>query len=218
MTVINGYITLYDLKDSLKANTSVSDADYELAISSASRWIDGYCSDPKNGRIRYFYRDAAPSARRYRAETLHLVCVGDFDDPSTTVVEVDQVGNGTWVPLGASLWQAEPLVRLNGHPFTQVTATEYASTFPLGLKPRVRVTARWGWVSIPDPVKQACQILSVAYLLGKDAISNVDEYSVGSRGPADPMLLAEHLLEPFLPDSVRERIEAAEAAQSVRRR
>jgi hypothetical protein len=198
--MINPYLTLTELQTSLGTSTYNAAGDYELAIESASRWIDDRCSDPARNVVRHFWREESPTARLYHACSRHLVRTGDFADTTGLVVEVDTAGDGVFTPLAATSWQPEPLVRVNGHPYTQLCATTYGPTFPLGLRPRVRVTARWGWAAVPGPVKQACQILAVSYLLGKDVISNEDGYSVGSMGPTNPIALAEHLLRPYLPE------------------
>lgn len=201
MSITNGYLSREELEDTLgiDGRVTASQQDCETAIEAASRWIDARCSDPRTGRIRHFYLEDAPTARLYRAESLHLVCTSDFDDPDSVTVETDPAGDGSWVTLSSGAWQAEPLVRLDGHPYTQITAASYSTTFPLGLNPRIRVTARWGWAVVPPPVKQACQILSVAYLQGKMVVSMHDGYDIDSTGPTNPVAMAEHLLKPYLP-------------------
>lgn len=198
--MINPYLTLDQLQATLGASPLVETAtvDYELAIEAASRWIDARCSDPARGIVRHFWRDATATARLYQAASPWLVHTGDFDTAAGVTVETET--GGVWSTVSASLWQAEPFVRVNGHPYTCITSTSYAPLFPLGLQARVRVTARWGWAAVPAAVTQACQILAVSYLIGKDVISNEDGYSMGARGPQDPERLAEHLLRPYLPD------------------
>lgn len=194
------YLSVEELQDTLGATSNASRADYTLAVESASRWIDARCSDPDRGIVRHFWRDETPVARLFHADTPQMVRVGDFTDPAGLVVETDLSGSGTFTTLDSSLWAAEPVVRVNGEPFTRLVAVDYAHGFPLGLRPRVRVTAQWGWDAVPAPVVQACQILAVAYMLGKDVISNDDGYSLGSKGSTDPVALAEHLLRRYLPD------------------
>lgn len=191
------YLQLEQLQDALGATTDVSKPSYELAISSSTEWIDSHCSDPERNIVRHFWRDDAPSARRYHADTPQVVNTGDFDDDSDVVVEIYQ--NGAWAPLAPDLWQAEPLVRINGAPFTRIVVLDYVTRFPTLLGPGVRVTARWGWAKVPKPVSQACQILSVAYMNGIKVVSTHDGYDIDSTGPTNPIAFAEHLLEPYLP-------------------
>ena len=206
MSVLNGYLELEELQESLKASAFSGEDSYELAIESASRWIDEHCSDMDSGQTRYFYQDAAPSARLYHPDTRHLVRTGDFDSTTGMIVEVDLVGDGTFTTMASNLWQPESVLRVNGAPYTQITTTSYSTVFPLGMRPRVRVTGTWGWAVVPKAVKQACKILSVAFMLGIDVISNEDGSSVGSRGPADPFSIAAQLLSPYMLDDGDEMV------------
>lgn len=199
---MTSYLDPAELQDTLGADSDVSFGDFKLATDSASQWIDDRCSDPANNVIRHFWQEVAPTTRPYRAETIHLVRVGDFDSVDTTTVEVDLLGNGTWTPLDPSFWQPEPLVRINGFPYCMITISHYGAMFPLDLKPRVQVTARWGWAKVPAPVKQACQILAVAYLQGKEVVSMHDGYDIDSTGPTNPVAMAEHLLRRYLPQDI----------------
>jgi hypothetical protein len=199
---MNEYLDVEALQETLGADSDVSFDDYALAIESASRWIDDRCSDPLNNVIRHFWQEPTPTARLYRAETIHLVRVGDFDSVDTTTVEVDLIGNGTWTALDSTSWQPEPLVRINGFPYCMITISHYGAMFPLDLKPRVRVTAKWGWSEIPAPVRQATQILAVAYMQGKEVISMHDGYDIDATGPTNPVAMAEHLLRRYLPVDV----------------
>lgn len=206
MSIVNGYIELEQLQESLNASMFVGADSYELAIESASRWIDDHCSDMDTGQTRYFYQDPSPTARLYHPDTRHLIRTGDFDSTTGMLVEVDLPGDGTFTPMSANDWQPESVLRVNGAPYTQITTTSYAKVFPLGMRPRVRVTTRWGWASVPKPVTQACKILAVAFLLGIDVISNEDGYSLGSGGPADPFALADQLLTPYMLDDGDEMV------------
>jgi hypothetical protein len=197
-----GYLDVEELQATLGANSDVSYEDYALAIDAASRWIDDRCSDPQRNLIRHFWQDQAATSRLYRAETIHLVRVGDFDSVDGTTVEVDLIGNGTWTVLDPESWQAEPLVRINGFPYCMITISHYGAMFPLDLKPRVRVTALWGWAEVPPTVKKACQILAVAYMNGTEVISMHDGYDIDATGPTNPVAMAEHLLRRYLPDDV----------------
>lgn len=197
-----GYIEVEELQATLGADSDVSINDFELAIQSATQWIDDRCSDPERNIIRHFWQDTDLSSRLYRAETIHLVRVGDFDSVDDTTVQVDTAGNDTWTPLASGLWQPEPLVRINGTPYCYITIARYGTMFPLDLKPRVKVTAKWGWAEVPAPVKQACQILSVAYMQGKEVVSMHDSYDIDSTGPTNPVAMAEHLLRRYLPADI----------------
>lgn len=195
------YLELAELQETLHASESVGVDDYELAIESASRWIDDRCSDPCSGRIRHFWQEDDPSVRYYHAESPYLVKTGDFMDATELLVEVDTIGDGTWTAFDSGWWQAEPLNRLPGDPYTQITVTSRGHLFPQGLSPRVRGTTPWGITPAPAVVKQACKILSVAGMLGTAVISDENGYGIGSTSPTDPIALAEGYLRRYLPPS-----------------
>jgi hypothetical protein len=211
--ITNGYLELSELQESLNASEFVGIDSYELAIESASRWIDDHCSDMDSGQTRYFYQDTVATPRLFHADSRRLVRTGDFDSTSGMTVEIDLVGDGTFTTLDPTLWQPESVLRVNGAPYTQITTTTYTTAFPLGMRPRVRATTRWGWASVPKPVTQACKILAVAFMLGIDVISNEDGYSLGSGGPADPFALAAQLLTPYMLDDGDELAALAPAAK-----
>ena len=205
MSITNGYLSLTELQVTLGATSSARKADYELAIEAASRWIDEHCSDRERNIIRHFWREASPSERTYTADTPWQVRTGDFDDPDTVTVEVDLVGDGTWTPLDAATWHPEPFNRIQGFPFTKIVSNSYGLLFPQSLQARVKVTARWGWAAVPKPVAQACQILAVANMAGKEVVSMHDGYDIDSTGATNPWAFAEMLLEPYLPAEIADQ-------------
>lgn len=195
----NEYLNLEDLQAVLGAETGAKAESYELAIESASRWIDEHCSDRERNIIRHFWQEPSPTERSYTADTPWQVRTGDFDDPDTVTVEVDLLGDGTWTPLDAATWHPEPLNQINGWPFTRIVSNSYDPLFPLSLQPRVKVTAQWGWAEIPKPVSQACEIVAIATMGGKAVVSMHDGYDVDSTGPTNPWAFAEMILEKYLP-------------------
>jgi len=203
VAVENGYLDLFELKTTLAGDgfsPSSSDDDYELAIESASRWIDERCSHQESGLVRHFWQESAPVARIFDSNTLTQVCCGDFDTTTGLVVATDDDGDGVfenvWDP---DLWQPEPHVRINGFPYRRITTTGRIQQFPIsGRRPNVQITAQWGWGAVPKPVIQACKILAVAYMQGLNIASSQDGFGGSPVTPAD---FAEHLLRPYLPEA-----------------
>lgn len=188
----NGYLSLADLKTALGDTGTERDALYERAIEAASRKIDGWCG-------RHFWLAPAASARLFRPMTRYLVWTGDFDDATAVTVEVDQVGDGVFTALAADHWQPGPFVRYNGHPYDRVLATSGDQPFPMeGLRPRVRVTAQWGWPELPAEVVQAAQILAIAYYKSKDLTGGEFGFDDQERGTG-PIQIARSLVEEFAP-------------------
>lgn len=203
MSIVNGYLDLYELKTTLAGDgvqPSSSDDDYELAIETASRWIDERCSHQETGLVRHFWQEPAPVARIFDANTRTEVCCGDFDTTTGVVVATDDDGDGVFETVWSSdLWQPEPHVRINGFPYRRITTTTRSREFPIsGRRPNVQITAQWGWGDIPKPVIQACKILAVAYMQGLNIASSQDGFGGNPVTPAD---FAEHLLRPYLPEA-----------------
>lgn len=160
MTITNGYATLDDFKNYLFPGGNAGDDEdmmIEGAIESASRAIDSYCG-------RRFYSDTTTSARIYRATDPTYLPVDDFSTTTGLVVATDTGDNGTydltWT-INTDYLADPPNTEtggLGGLPYTGIQAV-YTRRFPIaGLRPRVQITARWGWAGIPEPVAQACLI------------------------------------------------------------
>lgn len=191
--IVNGYLTLARLKEAVGAKTEVHDNDLERAIGSASRKIDEWTG-------RYFYQDAAPSARLYRAADAFYVSVGDFDSTAGVLVKTDLDTDGVFETTWASSdWQAEPLVRYNQKPYTRITATSRDKTFPFwSLRPMVQVTATWGWGAVPPQVEQACEYMATLFYRAKDqygaSIGLIDQTE---KMTADPIKVAMELVREY---------------------
>lgn len=155
MALVNAYCTVADVKATLRITDNVDDTLIENAVQSASRLIDGYCS-------RQFWQAGSATPRVFNA-TDDFVC--EVDDMSGTAItlKTSSLGNTdydtTWEVTDYTL---EPMngvldglvwsytrIRASGNYLFPTITTTYT------LAPLVQVTARWGWPSVPDPVKQA---------------------------------------------------------------
>lgn len=159
------YLESFELKQCVGAHRTSRDEDYERAIAAATQRIDRWTG-------RRFLRDETSTSRLFRAEFPGRVLVGDFTDPEGVVVETDDLGDGSWTTWEPEQWQAEAddrgngrFVRLDGEPWRWVGVTDPAlRAFPVcDRRPRVRVTAVWGWEAVPAAVSQACMELSILF-------------------------------------------------------
>lgn len=169
-----------------------SDDDYQRAINAASRWIDDYCQ-------RHFWLCAQPVSRLVRPTSRAVLRAGDFSTTEDMTVEVDLLGNGTFTVLDAAAWQAEPFDPLDGWPYERITPTSSISWPVDAQRPRVRVTARWGWPAVPPQVEQACLILAVAYGKAKDITGARTGFERYEDDPMSPLGVVRHLLAEFAP-------------------
>lgn len=154
------YVLLDDLKKVIGLDHAGHDDRITWALKSASRGIDKFCG-------RQFNKAGSVTARVFRPEGQLLVKVDDFHTTAGLVVATDDDGDGvfetTW---SASDYQLEPLNGVvdgePGWPWWTIRAVG-SRNFPCSRRGRatVRVTADWGWPALPDPVREACQIVAL---------------------------------------------------------
>lgn len=162
MAITNGYCTLAELKSYLQPAIADSNDDTELefAVEASSRMIDQFCR-------RRFYIDGSATARTYRCEWNDKVYVDDIATLTGLVVKTDESDNGTfdrtWTV--STDFEMEPLGAFGpggeSWAYTTVVAVGTRYRFPTdGRRPRLQVTAKWGWPAVPDAVRQACFVQS----------------------------------------------------------
>lgn len=161
MTITNGYVTLQQLKDYLFPHVNQDaheDTQLEMAIEAASRSIDTFTN-------RRFYSDASVSARVYYAHDPYTLTVDDFSTTTGLIVKVDTGDNGTYNETWATgdYFVNPPngvVGGVSGQPYTEICA-DSPKMFPItGRRPRVQITAKWGWAAVPDLIEQATLIQS----------------------------------------------------------
>lgn len=147
------YCSLSDLKAALRLTDTVDDALLGDAITSASRWVDGYCERDFAVAAGTAVRDYVPTARY---EPLLI-------EDATAIVEVridDDLDYGFATVLVADVdYQAEPKNAEAGGlawPYTRLLPFE-DGYWPIQTPGRatVRVKATYGWPAVPSAVKHA---------------------------------------------------------------
>jgi len=152
----NLYATLEELKRARQITDNADDTDLENALERASRALDTRC----RGEGGHFYADTAASARSYYTDdSAYYTRKGEViavDDISSTTDLVVEVGDGTtWVAV--TDYDLDPANALAKGRAAQGLIR------PLGCwssSPRVRVTALWGWPSVPYNIAQAALLLA----------------------------------------------------------
>jgi hypothetical protein len=148
MAITNGYCTLQELKDVLRITDSVDDSLLETSIEAASRQIDGYCE-------RFFYRDEE-EVRFFVARNSYEVETDDIF--SLTKLETAPDGLAFDTVWEDQEYQLEPLNGYAGgisRPFTMIRAIDDELFPTIGHEALVKVTAIFGWDSVPIAIKQA---------------------------------------------------------------
>lgn len=145
---------MFDIKDTL------DDDLLELAVNAASRWIDGECQ-------RRFYLDDTTSARYYFAGTGEDLEVDDFDPGTAITVAIGETF-ATTLTLNAGYFPVPLNAAVLDRPYTALRRISNCWPATSTGKPTVRVTAKWGWPSVPDGIKQACLIQAADVFKQKD--------------------------------------------------
>ena len=164
MAITNGYCTQNQLKAFVGIPTSDSQDDDLLddAINAASRQIDAFCG-------RQFYADGSTSARKFFTNDLYRLRVDDISTTTGLVVKYDDDDDGTYeTTVSASEFQVLPINGvvggIQGNPFYIVELISDGNhEWPLDFssnRPRAEITAKWGYASTPEQIRQATLMLA----------------------------------------------------------
>lgn len=151
------YASVPDLRRELGISDGGSDDQLASALASVSREIDEYCSVPPGA----FRPASTVTARVFEPRDPCLVVVDPFYTNTGLVVATDDGGDGTYGTTWATTdYQLEPLnATAYGKPYTSIRAI--GRRFPCWWnRAPIQITAKWGWPSTPDPVRQACLLLA----------------------------------------------------------
>lgn len=159
------YCTSTELKDYVRITDSVDDAQVALAITAASRAVDR--------ATRRQFGSVSPAVARYytaRFDAHRLRWVVDIDDVMSTsgfAVAVDTDADGTFPDAIIDYQLAPRNAAADGRPWTLLVVGADSDVQPsTALVEGVRVTAPWGWTSVPTTVKQAT-LLQASRLLAR---------------------------------------------------
>jgi hypothetical protein len=196
------YLTLPDIKGRAGIGDHSDDATIEPAIKSTARAIDAYCG-------QFFYKLETATAREFAPQHACRVLTDPFWTTDDLVVAIDSADLGTY---STSLTAGDyALERFGGdlaytlHP----AGTAYDTVLAVGAyryptanhRPRsVRVTAMWGWVSVPDAVIEAAKIVATDLWSRKDTPFGIASGTVefgGLRIGKDLMAQVASLLAPY---------------------
>ena len=178
------YATLTLFKDSLKITAADRDVLLTQALTAASRAVDAHTGRPDDG----FTIDASATARSYETAGRTLGTRSGrskllVDEIGTLTDLAVATGDGTtWTTT--TDYRVDPLTALaDGQPITALTAlTGWGCDL-------VRVTARWGWPTVPDVVVQATLIQATRLYRRKDSPEGVaggGEWGVVRLSRVDP--------------------------------
>lgn len=187
MALGDNYITDAELKTRLGISDNIDDARITAACDTASREVELVCN-------RQFNDAGSASQRLFHATSRDWVVVDDFHTTTgllVSVVEVDSSGVETETVLASTEFRPEPLQTnrhgLVGFPYWAIRNLSSTNAFEAPPQNYVKVTARWGWASVPKAVKEATMILAIEFYKLKDA-----PFGVQNWGEFGPMRVAEN--------------------------
>lgn len=209
MAVSTPYATLSDY---LELFGSADDADpgvINRALLQASRMIDRYCGRffsmdaavvartyrvPSSGSLRSGYGYARDNWAESENPFLYggysrLLTVDDLAAAPTEVI-LDQDGNGSFVGETAlastdyELWPTTASYGPEPKPWQQIAIVPTSSVGGFRSGMLVRVTAKWGWPAVPEPVVRAtCELASTLRLAFDPALVGVRSKAI-AQGPS----------------------------------
>ena len=191
---MTNYADLTTLKLALSITDTARDALLNKALDSASRYIE------KLAGGRQFFADATTTARTYQTRGRVLGGVDGeallVDDISSTTGLVVEVGSTTFTAVTDYEVGPENAIA-RGYPINSLL--RLSGTWSVALRPRVRVTAKWGWPAVPDDIVQATLIQAARYYKRKDSPEGVmgsAEWGTVRVAKTDPDVQA--LVQPFI--------------------
>lgn len=161
------YASTVELRDYLRISDTADDVALASAVGGASRAIDQACN-------RQFGLLAAPEARYYtgcydRSLGRWRVDIDDLQTVTGLAVAIDPFDDQSWTgavtPTAMRPVNAVP----NGKPWTYFVTHPTSLNLPTTKEAGVRVTARFGWTTVPGAVKQACLLQASRLFARRDA-------------------------------------------------
>lgn len=169
MAWMPAYASTSELASLVRIGDTADDAQLALAIETASRSID-------HATGRQFGQVAAAEARYYQArwDCRTFRWTVEIDDLATRTglaVDVDILDRGTY-PYSVDvtyvgLRPSNAVVK--GFPWTHLTILPTGPVQFSDVRDAIRVTARWGWATVPTAIKHATLLQASRLLAARDA-------------------------------------------------
>lgn len=157
------YATYVELEARYPSLSGQSTTEETSELTAASSFIDGHCN-------RTFGLEDAATIRYFPApRDLVELDLGPFEIGTTTdlVIAVDDGTNTYGTTLTSTEYQLEPVNAVyaspDPRPFTCIRRIDAYWPYAVSRtdrQERIKVTARYGWPAVPEPVKRSCMALA----------------------------------------------------------
>lgn len=161
------YLTVDELKSYERIDDDVDNAELTRAIATASRAID-------QATGRQFGKTDAPEARYFTAEFHRrrqrwVITIDDVMTVDDLVIKFDTADDATYAGE-IDHYQLKPVNALQlGEPWTQIVVHPSSAVRPSALDDAVEVTATFGWLEVPESIKQACALQASRFAARRDS-------------------------------------------------
>ena len=160
MALGDPYVDAEELAAYLGIGDSYDSLLLDSACDAATESVNQHCQ-------RQFQKVTVATARVYQPRDSYTVEVDDFYSTTGLVIATDGGDTGTYGTTWTTAdYVLEPFdgieAGMTGFPYRKIRAVE-SLTFPRSARPRVQVTALWGWTAVPESVTLATKVIA-AYL------------------------------------------------------
>ena len=155
MAITNGYCTLAEFKiwATVRGGTTSTDTNDDAAIEDIVELVSRYLD---NATGRRFFKNSTDETRYFWTDDSFSCRVTDLSAAPTTV-SVDYDNLRTYTDLSTTLdYELDPPnAALDGKPYTiiKILSTTSSAYFPTGQARAVKVTAKFGFPSVPEDIK-----------------------------------------------------------------
>jgi hypothetical protein len=172
------YVDKADLKTYLGLSGTAQDTNIDNAINGASRQIDKFCD-------RRFWQDETVQVKYYNPTNDYYLIVDDISTTTGLIVQLDTTDDGTYdttltldtdyilKPINPQIHKISNTTYYYPQNEIQIITTRSSERFdPLVMK-NVKITAKFGWSTVPEAISQACLIQATRLFKRKDTPFNV---------------------------------------------
>lgn len=157
MALGDSYINAEELSSYLGIGDTADETLAQAACDTATEWVNLYCQ-------RQFQKVTVATTRVFRHEVGNSIDVNDFYSTTGLIIATDTADTGTYSTTWTTAdYVLEPFdgieAGMTGFPYRKIRAVKSLS-FPCGPRPRVQVTALWGWAAVPDSVTLATKVVA----------------------------------------------------------